>query len=312
MGRENLNTLETFTIESLPNLDTVVLGALELFSSTPLPDLGTIPFKRPLVVGSVGAHVTGQIVFNTKPAVFADENNYQVKMQLPDIDGAVLLSASGGKHAIAIAEALKQRNIETYLVTNTPDAPASQFIPTEHVLVFPKNREPYTYNTSTYLGMILAATHEQPEAIYSFIADELAPSIPQNFGSYHAYVLVIPPQFALLRELLETKFDELFGPRITGRVFTTEEIEHAKTVVHSDDELFITFGVDIPSELLQGSTHIALPTPPSTGYGGMMAVSYFVVGNIQRQHPPYFKDAVVSYAQTASKVFGHEIKPIVE
>ena len=44
--------------------------------------------------------------------------------------------------------------------------------------------------------------------------------------------------------MLWTKFDELFGPMITTRVYTPEQTKHAKTVIDSDTELFISFGYE--------------------------------------------------------------------
>ena len=312
METPNLETLNTFSIDTLPNLDVAVLGALELFQQTTLPSLKEIPFKRPLVIGSVNAHITGRIMFDKYPALFADENSYATKLQLPDIDGAILISASGGKHAIQIAQALKEEGIETYLITNNEDAPARDFILSERILVFPKNREPYTYNTSTYLGMILAATGENPKTIFDFIMTEFADVIPQNLGEYNAFTIVIPSELALMRGMFITKFDELFGPRVVGRVFTTEEIKHAKTVVHSDSELFILLGADVSPELCQGSTILPLSLPADARYGALMAAGYYAIGSIQKQHPPYFKDAIVRYTETTSKVFGQQIDAIVE
>jgi hypothetical protein len=41
-----------------------------------------------------------------------------------------------------------------------------------------------------------------------------------------------------------TKFDELFGPLMSARMFTFEQTKHAKTVVASEPELFINQGCD--------------------------------------------------------------------
>ncbi len=52
--------------------------------------------------------------------------------------------------------------------------------------------------------------------------------------------------------------------------------------------------------------------PPSFDYGGLMAVGYYVIGQIQKQNPPYFKQSILSYADKASKQFGEKINPMVE
>ena len=82
-----------------------------------------------MVVGSGNAAVTGRIIFEDKDAVFADEGNYEKKLEaVKEIDGAVLISASGEKHAPIIAKELKKRNIKTTLLTNNSKASAQEYV----------------------------------------------------------------------------------------------------------------------------------------------------------------------------------------
>jgi len=55
-----------------------------------------------------------------------------------------------------------------------------------------------------------------------------------------------------------------------------------------------------------------IPLPENAGYAAMMAIGYYVIAQIQKQHPPYFKKNIALYTEKASKVFGDEIKVIVE
>ena len=43
-----------------------------------------------------------------------------------------------------------------------------------------------------------------------------------------------------------------------------------------------------------------------------MAIAYFVIGKIQKDQPPWFKNNIAAYCQKASRIFKQEIKPIVE
>ncbi len=283
------------------NLDLGVIKALRLFSKQPLPLLKLPPFKRPLVVGSGNAAVTSKILFEAQDAVFADESSYQKKLKaVPSIDGAVLISASGGKHAPIIAKELKKRKKKVILLTNNLNAPAREYA--DEMVVFPKQPEPYTYNISTYLGMILAKTGEKPKKILDCLQKIKAPG---NLRNYDAFFLLLPPEFDLIREMFLTKFDELFGPKISGRVFTVEQAKHAKTVVPSEKELFISFGW---RNTLFGKHHWNVPLPKDAGYGMMMAVGYYAIGQIQKQHPPYFKTNIGKYVREASKVFGERME----
>ena len=304
--------LEKFDISSIPDLDVVVLGALELFADVELPKLDFSHLKKPLVLGSGNAYLTAQIVFSGQEAIFADESSFRSVMDIhTDIDGVVIFSASGSKHAVAMVTDLQKEGFEVHLVTNTSSSPAGQLLAGEFVHIFPKNREPYTYNTSTYLSTILGTTGEKTEEIKEYILREVSPKLLRNFGDYNAYTLLVPSRFEHVRAMLRTKFDELFGPKLTGRVFTGEEVKHAKTVVTSGDELFISFGVENEYYGLP-KNRLHIPLPDNADYGAMIAVSYFVVGKIQAAYPPYFKQGIEKYVQTASEIFGQELKAIVE
>jgi hypothetical protein len=278
---------------------------LNLFIKSKLPEVKLHEFKRPLVVGSGNAAVTGKILFDGLDAVFADEGNYLHKLEsIYGIDGCILISASGGKHAPKIALNVSKFKIPIILLTNNKSAPARPFVTKTHV--FPKNPEPYTYNTSTYMGMIIAKTQEHPRKIKNSIQKI---KIPKNLGDYDSFYLIVPEEFDLMREMFSTKFDELFGPMISGRVFTPEQTKHAKTVVPSKKELFISFGYD---NKLFGEKRLNIPLPKGAGFATLMAIGYHVIGQIQKQHPQYYKENIVSYTKDASRLFHSEIRPIVD
>ncbi|MCX8197937.1 MAG: hypothetical protein N3F07_01950 [Candidatus Micrarchaeota archaeon] len=288
----------------MPDLDQCVLDALSLFLRTPLPALALPDFKRPIVVGSGNAATTGKILFEGQDAIFADESTFGAKLaSIPSIDGCILISASGGKHAPMIAKKAREKGLQVVLLTNNPSAPASNFA--SQTILFPKNKEPYTYNASTYLGMILAKTKESPAAILRFLRRLKAPS---NLAKYDAFFILVPERFEPAREMLLTKFDELFGPKVSGRAFTPSQAMHAKTVVRSESELFIGLGAKTSKFSSSGWD---IPFPKSYSYAALVAAGYFAIGKIQSQHPPYFKRSLPYYAKIASKMFRQKIKPIV-
>ncbi len=314
MNESSLETLNTFTLENIPDLDTVVLGALELFEKQTLPQVDLTKFKRPLVVGSGNAEATGKILFEKTDAVFASESTYESKLQnIPAIDGVVLISASGAKHAPIIARRAKELGKSVMLITNTQDSEASRLLDIAHgdsEYIFPKNREPYTYNTSTYLGMILGATHENPQTISHFITEKIDTIDFSKLASYDKYYVIVPTQFSGVVRMIQIKFIELFGRAIARDVETSEYVKHATTVVPSH-ELFLSFGYD---NTTWGSeeNRMNIPLPEDAGYGAMIAIAYYIVGKIQKAHPALFKEHIAQYAEGISKVFGEEIKPIVE
>jgi hypothetical protein len=301
--------MHDFDINSIPDLDEVVVWALELFIQNGVSTLDFARYKKPLVVGSGNAAVTGRIIFEESDAIFADESNYKVKLDsISDIDGAILISASGSKHAIPIAQELRNRGIDFVLLTNNANAPAKEFVDEDKFIVFPRNKEPYTYNTSTYMSMILGKTKEDPQTILDFINEHVKPIIPKDIGKYDGYYLMIPSRLESTSELFITKFVELFGRAVARDVFTDEHSKHATTVVPSN-ELFIEFG---DFDIHVGEPVFKVPLPDNCGPATLMAIAYFVIGYIQKQKPPMFKDNIDSYTKKASELFGFEIKPIVD
>jgi len=314
MNDKNIQILNTFTLDNIPDLDLAVLGALELFQKEPLPKLSLDIYKRPLVVGSGNAEATGKIIFQDFDAIFASESDYEAKLKaIENIDGVVLVSASGEKHAPIIAKTAKKYNKHVTLITNSRDSSANKELDHKHEYdeyIFPKNREPYTYNTSTYMGMILGYTGENPTEIYTFIQNQLSKVTFPDLARYDKFYLIVPPQFSGIIRMLEVKFIELFGRNIARDVETSEYVPHATTVAPSD-ELFISFGYENKT-WGKPENRLNIPLPENAKYGAMMAVGYYVVSQIQKQHKPYFKENIASYTEQVAKIFGNTINPIVE
>lgn len=311
MNIKNIDILNKFNIKSIPDLDVAVLGALELFQKEKLPKLELDVFKHPLVVGSGNAEATGRIIFEDTDAVFASESNYEQKLKdIRSIDSVIIISASGGKHAPLIAKYAKDLNKHVALITNNPQAEAIKFIEQDKVFVFPKNREPYTYNTSTYMGMILGKTHEDALSIKNFILEHIDTLKMPDFSKYDEYFLIVPPKFSGIIRMLQVKFIELFGRKIARDVETSEYMKHAVTVVPAD-ELFISFGEENKS-WGNPRNRLYIPLPKNADYGAMMAIGYYVIAQIQKQNQLFFKKNIEKYVKQASEIFNQEIKVIVE
>ncbi len=310
----HIETLDTFDIHSLPNLDIAVLGALQLFQEQSVPHVDVSSYAHPLVVGSGNAEATGRIIFEDVDAVFASESNYEEKLRhIESIDEVIIVSASGGKHAPLIAKIARQYGKHVTLVTNTPHSPAAIALEGDAMmseLVFPKNREPYTYNTSTYMGMILGKTGEDPALIEQYIHEHIDSIQWPDFSPLTKYYVIVPPQFSNMVRMLQVKFIELFGRNIARDVETSEYVRHATTVAPSD-ELFICFGE--PNETWGApERRLNIPLPEGADYAAMMAISYYTISQIQNAHQGLFKDNILDYTAMVSKVFNETIHPVVD
>lgn len=300
--------MKYFDEKHLPSLVDVTLASLELFVEK-LPKAKIKSFKKPLIIGSGNAIATAKILYGNTNAIFGDETDYKEKLKL-DIDGVLIFSASGGKHAPIIAEAAKKKRKKVQLITCTPSSQAEEVVGKENTIVTPKNREPYTYNTSTYMGWIFAKTKEDPKKIMQFIKRSVAPKIPTNLKSYNGFLLITPDNLAGVNHLFEVKFIELFGRQVARDVKAYEELKHAITVVPNKKELCIQFGkgqVDFENDTLQ------IPLPKDCGPAALMAIGYYVIGCIQNQKPQYFKNNISDYINRNKKGnFGKAMSVIVE
>jgi hypothetical protein len=315
MQTDNISVLNSFGSSNIPDLDVAVLGALELLQQKELPKIDVSAYKRPLVVGSGNAEVTGRIMFEKSDAIFASESNFEEKLKnIPAIDGVVLISASGEKHAPVIARVARDMGKPVALITNSANSTASRELSgTEgfREYVYPKNREPYTYNTSTYMGMILGATGEDPTQIERYIRETIDNLEFPDFSKYDKYYLSVPANLSGIIRMLELKFIELFGRNIARDIETSEYMQrHATTVVPSD-ELFISFG-ELNNDWGLPENRLFVPLPEGCGYGAMMAIGYYVVARIQKAYPNYFKNNIVAYTEKVSQLTGQTIRPIVE
>lgn len=283
-------------MQELSNLDRIVLDTLDFFTENRPPKLDLSGYSLPFVVGSGNAYNTGAILFSGQAAVLADESDFRslISAYAPAIEKglitqAVVISASGEKDSVWEIELAKEYGLETTLLTCGADSSAAKIA--EKTLAYRKIAEPYTYNTSTYLGMILSATGEDPAQIKRFIGGL---TLPEGFDDYDAYAMVLPDRFGSICPMIDIKRHELFGPHLSLRAFPEGHARHAKFVVRSEHELVI--GVGTKNEWFGHPDHrFDITLPEDAGFGLVLALTYYLAGQIQAAKPPYFKENIETY-----------------
>lgn len=279
----------------LKSLDDIVSAALDFFSKNEPVKLGAKEFKFPLVVGSGNAYHTGKIIFGGQAALFATESNFKeilhqyyplIKEKM--ISEVVVISASGEKDALWEVELAKKSGLKTVLITCSGESSAAKVA--DQVFIYRKLPEPYTYNTSTYLGMILSATLEKAETIKKTIKKI---KVPRKFKQYQSYSFILPDKFANLAPMLDIKRHELFGPKVSLRAFSFGEARHAKFVVRDKKELVISFGKNL--YFGEPESRFEINLPDDADYGTYMAVCYHLVGLIQKSKPDYYKKNIIRF-----------------
>lgn len=287
-----------FTETSLISLDECVLSALELFSEKSVKNWDFSLFTKPLIAGSGNAIVTAQIIFSEFDAIYCDETDFDIALK-KDIDGVIIVSASWEKHAPIFAKKAQQKWLKTMLLTCAERSSAEQIIGAENTIITPKNREPYTYNTSTYMGWVLSKTWEDPQEIMNYIFNTIDPILEMvDFAKYSWYLLVTPNNFSGINQLLRVKFIELFGRKIARDVLSYEHIKHAITVIPDEKELAISFW---EWEFDFEWKKINFPLPENVDLASMMAIWYYIIWNIQNSYPQYFKENIWSYIKRVNE-----------
>ena len=156
--------------------------------------------------------------------------------------------------------------------------------------------------------MIAGSTGEKMEKIYRNV--RLVEKDLPDLKKYKEFFFIIPSKFDSTKELFETKFDELFGPKVMGKVFTEEEIKHAKTVVPAKDLLYVSMGFE-NKKYGKKKNRYELNVPKNANFVEFLAIGYYFIGKIQEANPPYFNKNIDKYVRKASKLFGEKINSIV-
>lgn len=293
---------------NIPYLDEIVHSSLDFFVENPPLIIDISKFSLPFVVGSGNAINTGKILFSEHAAIFADESNFKttVSAYKPVVEkglirDAVIISASGEKDSVWESELSKKLGLKTTLLTCKPNSTAAKIA--DRVISYKSIAEPYTYNTSTYLGMILSATGENPREIKQYISNLV---LPLGFDQYISYAFILHDMFVNIAPMIMVKGDELFGPHVMIRAVAEGHARHAKFVHRWDKELVMSLGV--VNKYFGDPAHrwdIRLPT--GTNFGFVMAVTYYLCGMIQKAKPPYFmKNVGVFCSDYGPKAYGKQ------
>ncbi len=300
METKHLERLKNQTPENLCSLKEAVLWALELFWTQRLQNIKLKDFKKRVVIGSWNAIVTWEILFAKDDTIIANESTFMDAIKKSWVDGVTILSASGSKHATIMAKEIqKNTNLEIELLTCNSDCTAKEIIWEKNMIVTPRNPEPYTYNTSTYMWWLLAESWENPEEIYNYLLDYIEPKLKNfDFSKYNWYVFSLPTKFYYHKKLIDTKFVELFGRNIARDIRTDEELMHAITVVPSKTELLIRF---TDKEVYFENDILDIDLPKHFWNAAMMAIWYYIVWFIQDQHEAYFMKNIWKYIENLQK-----------
>lgn len=304
----NINKIKgNMKTNNLPNLNETVLSALDFFNKNKPPQLKLNKSAAYIAAGSAGASHACRLIFMKANCFFGDESNFKniLKTYKPFINNktikeAYIVSSSGEKDSLWQIKAAQRAGLKTTLLTCRGDSRGAKLA--DQSIVFGKIPEPYSYNSSTYLGMCLSVTKEDPAIIKGFIKKI---KIPKNFKRYSFFTFILPDDYKPVVDMINTKDDEIFGPYSSLRAYTEGEARHAKFICQSAKELVISFVPNYYFGLKSNRWTIKLPKIANTGL--ILSLSYYLVGLIQKQKPAYFKKGIEEYClKTGPKPYGQK------
>ena len=309
--KKYLNIMNNFNTSNIPSLDICVLGGLEFFMNEKITSFPKIEYEKSLVVGSGNALICAKILFRGRGYLFCSESSYIETLEnLKEIKRVILISSSAKKHAPSILKNSKEiYGKKTYLLTNNLCADKKIC---DKVFNFKKNKEPYTYNFTTYIDMILSKTKEDVLKIYNFILKDFQKQIKDfDFSKYTSFFIILEDKFSEACPMIRTKFEEIFGPKLNYQVCSYSQTLHAKTLIEDDNQLFIS--LNVKNDFFGNpQNRLNLNFYEFYDYAFLISVSYYLVGVIQNSKPHYFKQNLVSYCDKISKKFDQKLSPIVE
>ena len=243
--------------------------------------------------------------------MIADESNFrEIISRYKDlinkkiIREVIVISASGEKDSVWEIELAKKNKLKTILLTCSPDSTAARLV--DKVFVYPKTAEPYTYNVSTYLGIILSFTGEKPESILNFLKKT---KLIKKISDFKFYSFVLPDEFLNICPMLDIKKSELFGPLVSIRSFSFGHARHAKFVIRDKNELVITLGNEKNKYFGEEKSRVQITLPKNTDFALMLCLTYYLIGKIQESKPAYFKKHIKNYCNDyGPKAYGKKDK----
>jgi len=288
METKNLEN-ENATEAKIPRLDQMVLNALDSFTSWKYPAKDEIAFsERNIFVGSGSAACAAEMFARKFGGISLNASRYLgfFKRTASRDFNVYIISASGGKDSIPMAEFFKKIELQANLITCNDEAPAKEYC--KNVIVFPAHKEPPTYNTSTYGSMLYWLDGGNPTEIKK---DILAmQNIPQLRGKH--VIFMAQDEYDVLADMGERKvLETLQNTPSNGEGFT----HGSHGLLRQPNENRIVIRLNETHDYQDEIYDIKATTPLE-----MMMKIYYIIGKNQNDQDAL--NIAKDYAQTIAKL----------
>lgn len=277
-------------------LDHYVMNFLDNVESFEYPEIEIKKHDNNVFLGSGSAACVAEMFSWKFEGFFLNTSNYQewFKGRNDRELNIYIVSASGGKDAITMAEFLKENGYKFSLITCNESAPVKELV--ERALVFPSFQDPPTYNTSTYGSMIYWLFKEDPKKI----KEEILKLDIVNFADFEYVFFMADDKYAPIAEMASRKIAESIR-EIASNGAGFSHGSHGMLRQPNDKRLVVPMNLDFDF----GDENIYKLNINS--YLGLLMAIYYVIGKNQEQKD--IDNLLADYKETIEKL-GWEIGEI--
>ena len=278
--------------ETIFTLDYYVKRALDFFKEDLDFTLYIPESSHTLVIGSQNGYLTGRIIYR-----FANRNfsyakevlaQYEIDKKKEVAEDVTIVSASGSRNIVTIARYALNQDLRVNAIVCSPDSDLKKEFGNDiNEIYVPVIDEPLTINTVTYGKMIQGVTHEDIYDIRKFV--ELLKEPKGGYSNYKAFVLLFPDHMPEVAAMVDWKLEEMLG-RIVGSLATNlTNFQHGADIVDFEKEIYVSIGVE---NNYYGSPErrFRINVPGHFGPLGFLMTGYWIVGQIQKNHPGFQRD----------------------
>jgi len=276
-------------LKNIKTLDFYVLRAIEHLEGLRLPEIKIEINDKNIFLGSGSAACLAELFTKRFGGFSRNVNNYKrffKKADNKNIGSTYIISASGGKDAVKMADFLVKAGLETTLITCNEEAPAKKL--SEKTIVFPALQEPPTYNVSTYSSMIYWLFGENINKIKKILRQLKIP----NLRKYKYIFFLAADEYDVIAKMASRKVAEtLEGIGSNGDGFSNS----AHGMLRQPNKQRLVFCLNQSWPEKEDVYSISIDS-----HLGLMLASYYVIGKNQTKKDT--KNLLKDYEKTIKRL----------
>lgn len=180
-----------------------------------------------------------------------------------------IVSASGGKDAVKMAQACKDAGMPAILITCNENAPSKDLV--KELIDFPSFIDPPTYNVSTYFGMVYWLFEENPRQAKEFVL-----KLPKlNLRKYKSVFFVSDDLHLPVAKMATRKVGECLE-NIMANGEGQSQAAHGVILQANKHRLIVRLNTDYP---IEKSKYYDIKNDT---FLGLLASTYYLIGNNQK------------------------------